>query len=65
MQMRLRGENMPVVYLVVPCLNEEAALPETNRRLTQKLDSLIKSGKADAKTVFSMWTTAVKIKHGN
>ena len=41
---------MPVVYLVVPCLNEEAALPETNRRLTQKLDSLIKSGKADAKS---------------
>ena len=41
---------MPVVCLVVPCLNEEAALPETNRRLTQKLDSLIKSGKADAKS---------------
>ena len=37
---------MPVVYLVVPCYNEEAVLPETVKRLTIKLYNMIKSGKA-------------------
>ena len=36
---------MPVVYLVVPCYNEEAVLPETVKRLTVKLYKMIKSGK--------------------
>jgi glycosyltransferase involved in cell wall biosynthesis len=35
---------MKVLYLVVPCYNEEEVLPETSKRLSQKLDSLI-SGK--------------------
>lgn len=37
---------MPIVYLVVPCYNEEAVLPETIKRLTVKLHKLVKAGKA-------------------
>ena len=37
---------MPKVYFVIPCYNEEEVLNETIKRLGEKLDSLIKSGKA-------------------
>ncbi len=38
---------MPIVYLVVPCYNEEEVLPETAKRLTAKLASMINSGLCD------------------
>lgn len=38
---------MPCVYLVIPCYNEEAVLPETVCRLTKKLNQMIESGHAD------------------
>lgn len=34
----------PVLYLVVPCYNEEEVLPETSKRLGQKLSSLAEEG---------------------
>lgn len=33
-----------ILYIAVPCYNEEEALPETARRLAEKMDSLQKSG---------------------
>ncbi|MFQ7106863.1 MAG: glycosyltransferase family 2 protein, partial [Neglectibacter timonensis] len=36
----------PVVYFVIPCYNEEAVLPETVKRLTEKLDSMREKGLA-------------------
>lgn len=39
---------MAVLYVVVPCYNEEAVLPETTRQLTAKLDGMITSGICDA-----------------
>ena len=33
-----------VLYIVIPCYNEEEVLPETERRLTEKLDKLIAGG---------------------
>ncbi|HIQ58201.1 MAG TPA: glycosyltransferase family 2 protein [Candidatus Merdivicinus intestinavium] len=33
------------LYIVVPCYNEEAVLPETSRRLAEKLETLEKAGK--------------------
>ena len=36
----MRKEN--ILYVVVPCYNEEEVLEETNKRLTEKLDQLIK-----------------------
>lgn len=33
------------LYVVVPCYKEEAVLPETSRRLKEKLQALIKEGK--------------------
>lgn len=41
---------MPVVYLVIPCYNEEAVLPETNRRLTEKMRTMMQTGLADEKS---------------
>ena len=35
------------LYIVVPCYKEEAVLPETSRRLREKLEALIKQGKID------------------
>lgn len=39
---------MPVIYLVIPCYNEEKVLPETVKRLTKKLKSMNAAGLADA-----------------
>ncbi len=38
--------NGPAVYLVVPCYNEEAVLPETVKRLTEKLARMGEAGLA-------------------
>ena len=35
------------LYIVVPCYKEEAVLPETSRRLREKLEALINQGKID------------------
>ena len=34
-----------ILYIVVPCYNEEAVLPETSRRLKEKLEGLMAAGK--------------------
>lgn len=34
----------PVLYMVIPCYNEEKVLPETTRRLREKMRSLIERG---------------------
>jgi glycosyltransferase involved in cell wall biosynthesis len=38
-------DNIPVMYVVLPCYNEEEVLPETTRRLTEKLKGLMADGK--------------------
>lgn len=38
---------MSTVYFVLPCYNEEAALPETVKELTAQLQSMMQSGLAD------------------
>ena len=43
---------MSTVYLVVPCSNEEAVLPETVSRLTEKMKTLIAAGHADENSRF-------------
>lgn len=35
------------LYLVIPCYNEEEVLPETSKRLKEKIVSLIEAGKID------------------
>lgn len=39
---------MPVLYLVIPCYNEEAVLPETVKQLTEKLHAMQADGLIDA-----------------
>lgn len=36
-----------ILYIVVPCYNEEEVLPETTKQLTFKLEELIQQGKID------------------
>lgn len=33
-----------VLYLVIPCYNEEEVLPETTRQLTEKMNDLMARG---------------------
>ena len=33
-----------ILYIVVPCYNEEEVLPETSRRLREKLEALMAAG---------------------
>lgn len=35
------------LYMVIPCYNEEEVLPETSKRLKEKINSLIEKGKID------------------
>ena len=39
-----------ILYIVVPCYNEEEVLPETAKRLQQKTQELTSSGKIDGKS---------------
>ncbi len=39
-----------VLYLVIPCYNEEEVLPETSRQLFDKMNSMIASGKISAES---------------
>jgi len=39
-----------ILYIVVPCYNEEEVLPETSRRLEEKLRALISAGKVNRKS---------------
>lgn len=34
----------PILYLVIPCYNEEEALPETAKQVTEKMNTLISAG---------------------
>lgn len=46
-QEKRAGETL---YLVVPCYNEEAVLPETSRRLAEKLEKMEKTGLVSGKS---------------
>ena len=35
--------SLPILYLVIPCYNEEEVLPETTKRLTEKLHGMVRS----------------------
>ena len=37
-----------ILYIVVPCYNEQEVLPETSKRLRKKVQTLRQSGKIDA-----------------
>lgn len=40
----LGSDHPPILWVVVPCYNEQEVLPETARRLTNKIESLIECG---------------------
>ena len=41
--------NCDILYLVVPCYNEQQVLPETARRLEAKLGGMIEAGTVSPK----------------
>lgn len=43
-------DNAKIIYMVVPCYNEEEVLDETTRQLSAKLQSLIEAGKISRKS---------------
>lgn len=54
-----------VVYLVVPCYNEEEVLPEASKRLIAKLEGLRKKSLPAKKAGFCLWMTAARTKPGS
>ena len=38
------SRNNPILYIVIPCYNEEQVLPHTNPMFIEKIESLIKTG---------------------
>ena len=40
----------PILYVVVPCYNEQEVLPETSKRLKAKMTDLISSGRIDERS---------------
>ena len=52
---------MTTLYVVVPCYNEEEVLPETSRRLGEKLDALEAAGRIskDSREIMFMVFIAV------
>lgn len=43
----MRGLMRNKLYMVIPCYNEQEVLPETSKRLKEKLSTLVKAGKID------------------
>lgn len=52
MQKKIKNgvNKMDILYLVIPCYNEEAVLPETSRQLREKMVSLIQKGEISEKS---------------
>ena len=44
-----------ILYIVVPCYNEQEVLPETSKRLREKVQTLRQSGKIDADSRILFW----------
>ena len=40
----MRNKRGQILYLVIPCYNEQEVLPETSQRLLEKLQSLMERG---------------------
>lgn len=53
-----------ILYVVVPCYNEQEVLAETSKRLREKFQTLIGSGKIDEKAGLSLSMTVQRIIHG-
>ena len=47
MELETLNRVRPVLYIVVPCYNEEEVLPETAKRLREKMRGLISAGEVD------------------
>ncbi len=67
-------KDLPILYIVIPCYNEEAVLNETARRLSAKLGSLLEKGACskDSRILFvddgsrdSTWSIIEQLFAGN
>lgn len=50
MELESLNRECPVLYVVVPCYNEEEVLPETAKRLREKMRGLVAAGEIDRKS---------------
>lgn len=53
-----------ILYIVVPCYNEEEVLHETSKRLKEKMTTLINDRKYPTRAVCYSWMTEVKTGRG-
>ena len=53
------------VYFVIPCYNEEAVLPETTRRMTDKLNAMRAAGLIGEKSRILYVMTAARTEPGS
>ena len=52
------------LYVVVPCYNEEEVLPETAKRLKQKMQALMQTHKISEQSKVVLSTMVPKMAHG-
>ena len=52
------------LYMVIPCYNEQEVLPETSKRLKEKLSTLVKAGKIDPESRIIFVNDGSKTGHG-
>ena len=46
----MSNRETPVLYIVIPCYNEEQVLPITSKLLLDKINELVKAGQIDNKS---------------
>ena len=54
-----------ILYIVVPCYNEEAVLPETQKELGNKLSDMISTGAISEESRIVLWMMVQRIELGN
>ena len=54
----------PILYIVIPCYNEEAVLPLTSGMFLEKIKDLAAAGKISDKAAYCSSTTVPRIRPG-
>lgn len=56
---------VPILYIVIPCYNEEEVLPITAPLFLEKIHQLVNEGRFLMKAVFYLLMMEAKMVHGN
>lgn len=56
--------NIPELYIIIPCYNEEKVLPITCSMFLDKLQSLISRQAVSDRAAYCLWMTVLRTIHG-